>query len=119
MNFLSGHISGNAGYCVFCEIIEGRVPGTVHYMDDDVVVITNQLKWVPVMLLVMPKEHMSKEDLWSGDILSKLSNVALAMGKKFCPGGFRLLSNFGHDAIQSQSHGHLHVLGGTRLGPYV
>ena len=82
-------------------------------------VITNQLKWVPVMLLVMPKEHMSQEDLWSGDILSKLSNVDLAMGKKFCPGGFRLLSNFGHDAIQSQSHGHLHVLGGTRLGPYV
>jgi histidine triad (HIT) family protein len=99
--------------------MKGNVPGVIHYIDDDVVVINNQLKWVPVMLLVMPKEHMSQEDMWRGDILAKVSKVALEMGDKFCPGGFRLLSNFGYDAIQSQSHGHLHVLGGTRLGHYV
>ncbi len=32
--------------------------------------------------------------------------------------GFRILSNFGHDGMQSQSHGHLHVIGGANLGPY-
>jgi diadenosine tetraphosphate (Ap4A) HIT family hydrolase len=36
-----------------------------------------------------------------------------------CPGGFRLLTNFGYDAMQSQEHGHLHILGGTFLGHYV
>ena len=32
---------------------------------------------------------------------------------------FRLLTNFGYDAMQSQEHGHLHILGGTFLGHYV
>jgi diadenosine tetraphosphate (Ap4A) HIT family hydrolase len=40
------------------------------------------------------------------------------MGKQHCPSGFRILSNFGHDAMQSQPHGHVHVLGGTFLGEY-
>jgi len=40
------------------------------------------------------------------------------MGEKHCPGGFRLVSNFGRDAMQSQEHAHVHVLGGTFLGEY-
>ena len=40
------------------------------------------------------------------------------MGIQFCPNGYRILSNFGHDAMQSQEHGHVHVLGGMYLGPY-
>jgi len=39
-------------------------------------------------------------------------------GAKYCPSGFRLLSNFGSDAMQSQAHGHVHVVGGTYLGEY-
>ena len=37
----------------------------------------------------------------------------------YSPNGFRILSNFGYDGLQSQSHGHLHVVGGTFLGHYV
>ena len=40
------------------------------------------------------------------------------MGQEHCPAGFRLLSNFGHDAMQSQEHGHIHILGGVFLGEY-
>jgi hypothetical protein len=29
-----------------------------------------------------------------------------------------MLSNVGFDAMQSQPHGHVHVLGGTFLGEY-
>jgi diadenosine tetraphosphate (Ap4A) HIT family hydrolase len=36
-----------------------------------------------------------------------------------CPDGYRLLSNFGNDALQTQEHAHLHVIGGTKLGLYV
>ena len=50
--------------------------------------------------------------------LERLGNVAVNMGAMYCPNGFRLLSNFGHDGLQSQSHGHLHVIGGTPLGEY-
>jgi diadenosine tetraphosphate (Ap4A) HIT family hydrolase len=47
-----------------------------------------------------------------------VGEVAVEMGQKHCPGGFRLVSNFGHDAMQSQEHAHLHVIGGTFLGEY-
>jgi len=40
------------------------------------------------------------------------------MGMAHCPKGFRLVSNLGSDAMQSQEHGHVHVLGGTFLGEY-
>ena len=104
--------------CDFCELIAGRSPATVHYEDEDIIVITNVLQWVPVMLLVMPKRHMTQQELWSDQIMAKVGKVAVEMGDRFCPGGYRLLSNFGHDAMQSQRHGHLHVLGGMYLGPY-
>ena len=107
-----------APYCVFCEIIAGRSPATVYYDDDKVIVIKNRLTWVPVMLLVMPKKHLSQIEMWCSNLMPKLGNIAVEMGCKYAPSGFRLLSNFGHDAMQSQSHGHLHVIGGSYLGPY-
>ncbi len=104
-------------YCTFCNIIARREPATVRYEDDDVIVFDNVLRWVPVMLLVVPKTHMSQEDLWRD--MGSLGAVAVQMGHRFCPHGFRILSNFGYDAMQSQDHGHLHVLGGTHLGLYL
>jgi diadenosine tetraphosphate (Ap4A) HIT family hydrolase len=71
------------------------------------------------MLLVVPKRHYTQEEFWSDALLSKAGRVAVEMGKKHCPEGFRVLGNFGWQAIQSQEHGHIHVVGGTWLGRYV
>lgn len=72
------------------------------------------------MLLVIPKEHLAQDELWSsGDLLGKMGAMAAELGNKWCPEGFRVLSNFGSDAMQSQLHAHLHVIGGTHLGLYV
>jgi histidine triad (HIT) family protein len=105
------------GSCTFCDIIAGKSPASIRYEDERVIVFDNVLGWVPVMLLVAPKQHMSQEELWQD--VGPVGQVAVEMGKKYCPNGFRLLSNLGHDAMQSQTHGHLHVLGGTHLGLYV
>lgn len=104
-------------YCVFCNIVAGREPGTVIYEDDDIVVLQNILRWVPVMLLAMTKRHATQSELW--DDIGKVGKVAAEIGKQYCPNGFRLVSNFGYDAMQSQEHGHLHIIGGTFLGHYV
>lgn len=104
--------------CSFCEIISRQAPASVEYEDDEVIVIKNMLQWVPVMLLVMPTSHLTQRELWSTGIMSRIGKVAVEMGEQFCPGGFRLLSNFGSDGMQSQEHGHVHVLGGMYLGPY-
>ena len=40
-------------YCVFCNIVAGSEPANIIYQDDDVIVVQNILRWVPVMLLAM------------------------------------------------------------------
>lgn len=105
-------------YCVFCEIAAHREPATIIYEDDDVVVFRNRLNWVPVMLLAVPRQHMQQGELWTSDAMAKVSKAAAEVGSQFCPNGFRLLSNFGYDGMQSQAHGHVHIIGGTHLGEY-
>ena len=39
-------------------------------------------------------------------------NLAIKMGIDHCPEGFRILSNFGAAAHQSQRHAHIHVVSG-------
>ena len=110
----------NALACVFCQIVARRLhQATIRYENEEIIVITNVLQWAPVMLLVMPKVHMSQEELWSDGIMAKVGRTAVEMGTQFCPGGYRLLSNFGADALQSQDHGHIHVIGGKYLGSYI
>ena len=104
--------------CAFCEIIARRAPANVRYENDHVIVIDNKLRWTPVMLLVIPKCHMTQQELWRNGTLALLGQIAVEMGERFSPQGYRLLSNFGPDAMQSQEHGHVHVLGGMNLGPY-
>ena len=104
--------------CVFCRISDGQETAKYRYLDDDLMVIVNKLTWVPLMLLVMPRKHMSQIQVWSSCLLTRMGNLAVDMGAMYSPNGFRILSNFGHDGMQSQSHGHIHVIGGAYLGPY-
>jgi histidine triad (HIT) family protein len=104
--------------CVFCQIVAGSEPARIRYMDEDIIVIVNKLTWVPVMLLAMPKKHLSQIQMWSSGLMNRLGNIAVDMGAVYAPNGFRILSNFGNDGMQSQGHGHLHIIGGTYLGPY-
>ena len=105
--------------CQFCRIVAGESPARIVHEDDDVLVIHNVLNWVPVMLLAMPRRHMTQEEMWRDPMMARVAEAAVRAGKEHCPRGFRLLSNFGPEAMQSQPHAHLHVLGGTQMGRYV
>lgn len=110
----------NSDYCEFCEIINGNLPSSIRYQDEDVLVFQNKLNWVPVMLLAVPREHMSQQELWlDAALISKIGALSVNLGNIHSPDGFRLLSNFGDDALQTQPHGHLHIVGGARLGLYI
>jgi histidine triad (HIT) family protein len=102
--------------CVFCEIIARREPADILYEDEEVIVFRNRLKWVRVMLLSVPKKHISQAQLWRD--MGRVGEIAERMGQEHCPNGFRLLSNFGYEAMQSQQHAHIHIVGGTFLGEY-
>ncbi len=104
-------------HCVFCAIVDRREPAAIRYEDDAVIVFDNVLRWSRLMLLAAPKDHRSQSELWSD--LGAVGRVALAMGRQHAPQGFRLLSNFGLLGMQSQPHGHVHILDQTepRLEP--
>ena len=108
----------NRPNCIFCQIIAGQSPARVRYLDEEIIVIVNKLPWVPLMLLVMPKQHMEQSDMWGSGLMSRLGEVAVDLGWSLAPRGFRILSNFGREGMQSQSHGHIHVIGGMHLGEY-
>ena len=104
--------------CIFCTIIAGESPATFYRREDEFVIIKNKLTWVPVMLLGFPTTHLSQQELWQSPVLPKIGQALSELGEKLAPGGFRVLSNFGRDGMQSQSHGHVHLIGGLHLGPY-
>ena len=62
---------------------------------------------------------MTQQEFWRSSLFPRAAAVAVRLGTEDCPGGFRLLGNFGRDALQTQAHGHLHVIGGAPLGLYV
>ncbi|MBM3138727.1 MAG: HIT domain-containing protein [Chloroflexi bacterium] len=103
-------------YCVFCEIAAHREPADILYEDEDVMVFRNRLRWVPVMLLAIPKRHMTQAELWKD--MGAVGAVATSVAQAQCPGGYRLISNIGYDGMQSQDHAHVHILGGMFLGEY-
>jgi diadenosine tetraphosphate (Ap4A) HIT family hydrolase len=122
MNWLAHY-----GYsdCVFCDIVAHQPwePARYVYEDDEVAVFHNVLGWVPVMLLAVPRgrlsapnggaRHYHQTDLWQR--MGSLGAVAMAMGRAHCTfdgtPSFRLVCNVGPQALQSQQHAHMHILG--------
>ena len=68
------------------------------------------------MLLAAPKVNRTQGELWSD--MAAVGRAAIRVAEEQCPNGFRLISNFGYDGMQSQSHAHVHILGGHFLGEY-
>lgn len=104
---------------MFCDIARGRAPAHREHLLDgsgelisypDVVAFHNRLDWARVMLLVVPVEHMTQAELWTGPVLEQAASFAVRLGEKLVPEGFRLLSNFGRPAHQSQEHAHIHLV---------
>ena len=105
--------------CVFCQIVARDSQANIRYEDSALIVIDNILDWAPIMLLVIPKAHFTQEEMWGNEVITNVGKAAVDWGNKLCPDGFRILSNVRRDAMQSQEHGHVHVVGGRFLGRYV
>ena len=105
--------------CVFCDIAANRAPAKREYLLSEsgqlidypgLVAFHNRLDWARVMLLVIPVKHMTQAELWKSDLLGQAALLSIALGEKLIPEGFRILSNFGRPAHQSQEHAHIHIV---------
>lgn len=99
---------------VFCKIIDGEIPSSKIYEDDDVLAILDISQTTKGHALVMPKKHYANLLECPQDILHKVMDVAQRLGQAemllFGASGINILSNVGEAAGQSVPHFHVHVI---------
>ena len=108
--------------CLFCKIIEGKIPSRKVYEDDDMLVFDDIHPWAPVHFLMVPKAHMAsleqagpEHQALLGRMMSLAPKLALQEGCGPYPdGGFRVVINTGREGGQEVQHLHIHVMGGPR-----
>ena len=45
--------------CIFCKIVDGKIPSRKVYEDDEILVFHDIAPWAPVHLLLIPKRHVA------------------------------------------------------------
>ncbi|MBI4388660.1 MAG: histidine triad nucleotide-binding protein [Nitrospinae bacterium] len=106
--------------CLFCKIIEGKIPSKKVFEDDRLFAIEDVNPQAPVHLLIMPRKHVATLlDLQDGDsgLMGAVFPAAsrLARERNIDRSGFRLVVNCGAGAGQSVFHIHFHLLGGRAM----
>ncbi len=102
--------------CLFCRIIEKKIPAGFEYEDESVVVIRDINPQAPTHLLILPRKHIERiADLGreDGELIGKMVRCGQKLAKdRNLEEGYRLVFNNGPKAGQSVYHIHLHLLGG-------
>ena len=103
--------------CLFCKIVEGKVPAKKVYEDDDVLAFDDIQPQAPIHVLVIPKKHVATlNDLSPEDdaVTGKLLRVAARIAKErgIAERGWRATVNVNRDAHQLVFHVHVHLMGG-------
>jgi len=111
--------------CLFCDIIEGKIPSTKVYENDKVLCFNDINPAAPVHVLVIPKKHYDdiRDIANAADGAEYLSAVSKAIDEvakiKGLDSGFRVINNCGEDGGQTVKHVHFHVVGGVKLNEHI
>jgi histidine triad (HIT) family protein len=106
--------------CLFCNILEKKIPATVVYEDDHALAFRDLRPMAPTHVLVIPKKHIAAIHDLTAEHTETMGNVLLAARRVadqegLTKDGFRLVINDGDAAGQTVHHIHVHVLGGRSL----
>ncbi len=103
--------------CLFCRIVQGKLPSERVHEDGDVIVIRDIYPKAPVHLLVIPRIHCDslnelapEHDRLIAHMIRLLPELARREG---LVDGFRVVINTGRGGGQEILHLHIHLLGGT------
>ena len=107
--------------CIFCKIIDGRMPSAKVYEDEYCVAFRDIAPQMPVHIVVAAKKHVpsvlgfcESEKEFLGGIQLAIAKIAAQEG--LAEKGFRVINNCGADAHQSVPHLHYHILAGGDMG---
>jgi histidine triad (HIT) family protein len=106
--------------CLFCKIIERKIPASLVYEDARVLAFNDINPQAPTHVLVVPKRHIeslnemsTEDDQLVGELVRRAAAIAKERGLSV--GGFRTVFNTNRDAGQTVFHIHLHLLGGRAM----
>ncbi|MFN0072284.1 MAG: histidine triad nucleotide-binding protein [Chloroflexota bacterium] len=106
--------------CLFCSIVEGTIPATLVYQDDEILAFRDINPQAPTHVLVIPRVHRATpgelsdaDEALMGRVIRAAAKVAQQEG--VAGSGYRLVINSGTDANQTVPHIHVHLLGGRAL----
>ncbi|MDP9092385.1 MAG: HIT domain-containing protein [Actinomycetota bacterium] len=103
--------------CLFCGIVEGSVPATRVYEDDDTVAFLDLNPKAPTHVLVITRRHfadiveLARDPAAGAGLLAGVRAVAAALDLT----DFRTVFNTGAGVGQSVFHVHAHVLAGRPM----
>jgi histidine triad (HIT) family protein len=108
--------------CLFCKIVEGTIPSSKVYEDDEILAFHDIHPWAPVHFLLIPKRHIvslahvqEADAPLLGRMMALVPKLAQQQGCRPYPeGGFRVVCNTGEEGGQEIAHLHFHVIGGPR-----
>lgn len=100
--------------CIFCDIIEGKIPSYRVYEDEDVIAFLDISQVTKGHTLVIPKVHSDDFLTCDPQLMSKLMRTAqtIAVHLMEClhANGMHILSNIHEAAGQSVPHFHVHLI---------
>lgn len=105
--------------CLFCKIVEGKIPANRLYEDDLCIAFPDINPQAPTHLLIIPKQHIASQAKAVAEhtpLLGHLMAVAADIARKRkLDRGYRVVINTGEDGGQTVNHLHLHLLGGRAM----
>ena len=100
--------------CIFCDVINGKLPCYMIYEDDDCLVILDKYPIDNGHSLIITKKHFEKIiDMNTDDVsrlFSKIPKIANAIIKATDADAFSVAQNNGKAAKQIIPHVHIHVI---------
>lgn len=100
--------------CVFCDIVEGKIPSYKIYEDDKVLAILDISQTTKGHTLVMPKNHYSNFlEMPSNEyayLMNKTQEISKLIVNKLNANGCNILINTNEVAGQTVMHTHVHII---------
>lgn len=107
--------------CIFCKIVEGKIPSKKVYEDNEILAFHDIHPVAPVHFMIIPKKHIDSLATATeadapvlGRIMAKAGELARSQG---ATDGFRTIVNTGRIGRQDVYHLHIHIIGGPNPLP--
>ena len=101
-------------FCIFCKIINGKIPSAKVYEDDNVMSFLDILPANKGHCLVVPKKHyetlldIPDEDL--ANLIKATKKITKALTLSIGNGSYNFIMNNGKIAGQLVNHAHIHII---------